>query len=132
MEEIVQDMYITYWNHINSNMLRFTDNRLLKWSISRASQYEYIPVMGAGETIYIKRTPVTNSEYFTFLEETKNKNPPNWENGQYINGEDDYPVNYISYEDTIKYCQWLTNKDKSNDKNNTYRIPSETEWELAA
>ena len=41
MEEIVQDMYITYWNRINSNMLRFTDDRLLKWVISKASQYEY-------------------------------------------------------------------------------------------
>ena len=66
MEDIVQDIYITYWNRINSNMLRFTDSRLLKWQISKASQYEYIPVMGAGESIYIKRTPVTNSEYYKF------------------------------------------------------------------
>lgn len=36
MEEIVQEMYITYWNRINSSMLRFTDTRLLKWSISNA------------------------------------------------------------------------------------------------
>ena len=69
MKEIVQDMYITYWNRINSNMLRFTDDRLLKWVISKASQYEYIPVMGAGETIFIKRTPVTNSEYYKFVKE---------------------------------------------------------------
>ncbi len=45
MEEIVQEMYITYWNRINSSMLRFTDSRLLKWKISEASKYEYIPVM---------------------------------------------------------------------------------------
>jgi hypothetical protein len=69
MKEIVQDMYITYWNRINSNMLRFTDDRLLKWVISKASQYEYIPVMGVGETIFIKRTPVTNSEYYKFVKE---------------------------------------------------------------
>ena len=35
MEDIVQDIYITYWNRINSNMLRFTDSRLLKWQISK-------------------------------------------------------------------------------------------------
>ena len=58
MEEIVQEMYLTYWNRINSTMLRFTDSRLLKWSIPDAANYEYIPVMGAGETIYVKRTPV--------------------------------------------------------------------------
>ena len=50
MEEIVQDMYITYWNRINSNMLHFTDTRFTKWSISNAVKYEYIPVLGAGET----------------------------------------------------------------------------------
>lgn len=67
MEEIVQEMYITYWSRINSSMLRFTDTRLLKWRISEAAQYEYIPVMGAGESIYVKRTPVTNAEYAEFM-----------------------------------------------------------------
>ena len=128
MEDIVQDMYITYWNRINSNMLRFTDNRLLKWVVSKASEYEYIPVMGAGETIYIKRTPVTNSEYAEFIKEKKYKAPSNWENKQYLTGEDDYPVNYVSYNDAINYCNWLTSKDGVN----TYRLPSESEWELAA
>jgi len=54
MKEIVQDMYITYWNRINSNMLRFTDDRLLKWVISKASQYEYIPVMGVAKLFLLK------------------------------------------------------------------------------
>ena len=101
MEEIVQDMYITYWNRINSNMFRFVDNRLLKWTISKASEYEYIPVMGAGETIYVKRTPVMNSEYAKFIEEKGYKVPSNWENGKYSQGEDEYPVNYVSYKDAI-------------------------------
>ena len=69
MQEIVQEMYITYWNRINSSMLRFTDSRLLKWKISNASNYEYIPVMGAGNSIYVKRTPVTNKEYAEFIKQ---------------------------------------------------------------
>lgn len=48
-------------------------------------------------------------------------------NGKYLNGEDDYPVNYVSYKDAINYCDWLSDKDS-----NTYRIASESEWELAA
>ena len=128
MEDIVQDIYITYWNRINSNMLRFTDSRLLKWQISKASQYEYIPVMGAGESIYTKRTPVTNSEYYKFIKENGYKAPSNWENGKFLNGEDDYPVNYVSYKDAQNYCNWLSSKDSSN----KYRIASESEWELAA
>lgn len=128
MQEIVQEMYITYWNRINSSMLRFTDSRLLKWKISNASNYEYIPVMGAGNSIYVKRTPVTNKEYAEFIKATGYKTPSNWTNGTYTQGEDDFPVNYISYIDAEEYCKWLTTKDGQN----TYRLPTESEWELAA
>lgn len=128
MEEIVQEMYITYWNRINSSMLRFTDSRLLKWGISGAFRYEYIPVMGAGESIYVKRTPVTNAEYAEFLADTGYLAPSNWENGTYQTGEDELPVNFVSYEDAQAYCIWLTEKDGVN----TYRLPNESEWELAA
>lgn len=128
MQEIVQEMYITYWNRINSSMLRFTDSRLLKWKIAEASKYEYIPVMGAGDSIYVKRTPVTNKEYAEFIKATGHSSPQNWTNGTYPSGEDDYPVNYVSYNDAVEYANWLTKKDGTN----TYRLPSETEWELAA
>lgn len=128
MEEIVQEMYITYWNRINSSMLRFTDTRLLKWKISNALQYDYIPVMGAGESIYVKRTPVTNAEYAEFINATDEDVPSNWVNGTYPDGEDNYPVNYVSYIDAENYCEWLTEQDGVN----TYRLPNESEWELAA
>ena len=128
MEEIVQEMYMTYWNRINSSMLRFTDTRLLKWSVSNASNYEYIPVMGAGKTIYVKRTPVTNAEYAEYLAATGAEAPSNWTDGTYPEGEEKFPVNYVSYEDAQAYCAWLTKQDGVN----TYRLPNESEWELAA
>ncbi len=37
MEDLVQDIYITYWDRINSSMLRFTDPRLLEWKIAATS-----------------------------------------------------------------------------------------------
>ena len=128
MEEIVQEMYITYWNRINSSMLRFTDTRLLKWRIADAPKYEYIPVMGAGESIYVKRTPVTNQEYAAFVKATGAQVPSNWTKGTYPKGEDNYPVNFVSYLDAESYCAWLTKQDGVN----TYRLPNESEWELAA
>ncbi len=128
MEEIVQEMYITYWNRINSSMLRFTDDRLLKWRIQSAYKYDYIPVMGAGESIYVKRTQVTNAEYKAFIEDTNYPAPSNWSNGTYPAGEDNLPVNFVSYYDALAYCEWLDR----NDKDNTYRLPNESEWELAA
>lgn len=128
MEDLVQDIYITYWDRINSSMLRFTDPRLLEWKIATAPRYEYIPVMGAGESIYIKRTPVTNEEYAEFLSATGYPTPSNWTDGTYPAGEADFPVNFVSYEDAQAYCDWLTEQDGVN----TYRLPSESEWELAA
>ncbi len=128
MYDIVQEMYITYWSRINSSMLRFTDTRLLKWKIADAANYDYIPVMGAGETLYVKRTEVTNAEYAEYLASTGADAPSNWTNGTYPDGEGDYPVNYVSYEDAESYCEWLTAQDGVN----TYRLPNESEWELAA
>ena len=128
MEDIVQDMYKTYWNRINSSMLRFTDTRLLKWRIADAPRYDYIPVMGAGESIYVKRTQVTNAEYAEFLKDTGKNAPSNWTNGEFTKGEEDYPVNFVSVDDAKAYCEWLTEKDGKN----TYRLPNESEWELAA
>lgn len=128
MEEIVQEMYKTYWDRIYSSMLRFTDSRLLKWKVSDAAKYDYIPVMGAGETVYIKRTQVTNAEYAVFLADTGNAAPQNWINGSYPAGEENYPVNFVSYDNALEYCAWLTQKDGVN----TYRLPNESEWELAA
>ena len=128
MEDIVQEMYKTYWNRINSSMLRFTDSRLLKWKVSDAAKYDYIPVMGAGTTVYVKRTQVTNAEYAAFLADTGKTAPQNWVDGGYPAGEENYPVNFVSCEDAAAYCAWLTEKDGEN----TYRLPNESEWELAA
>lgn len=128
MEELVQDIYITYWDRINSSMLRFTDPRLLEWKIAAAPRHEYIPVMGAGETIYVKRTPVTNAEYAEFLRATGYPAPANWLDGTYPEGEEALPVNFVSYADAQVYCAWLTEQDGVN----TYRLPNESEWELAA
>ena len=128
MEELVQDIYITYWDRINSSMLRFTDPRLLEWKIAAAPRHEYIPVMGAGETIYVKCTPVTNAEYAEFLRATGYPAPANWLDGTYPEGEEALPVNFVSYADAQAYCAWLTEQDGVN----TYRLPNESEWELAA
>ena len=128
MEDLVQEIYITYWDRINSSMLRFTDPRLLEWRVAGAARYDYIPVMGAEASIYLKRTPFTNGEYAEYVEDTGAAVPSNWVNGTYPAGERDFPVNFVSYEDALGYCAWLTEEDGVN----TYRLPNESEWELAA
>ena len=64
--------------------------------------------------------PVTNREYEEFdpLHHTKRN--------QYSD-QDDQPVVNVSWEDAVRYCQWLS--DKTGQK---YRLPNEREWEFAA
>lgn len=126
MNDIVQDMYITYWEHINDSMLRFTDPRLYganRWIIADAYKYDYIPIMGAGTSVYIKRYPVTNGEYKAYLTAT-GKTIPN----RLKTEDENLPVNYISCNDALAYCEWMNTQDTTN----SYRLPSESEWELAA
>ena len=54
--------------------------------------------------------------------------PSNWTDGTFPAGEEDYPVNFVSFEDAQAYCAWLT----ANYGTHLYRLPSESEWELAA
>lgn len=128
MEDIVREMHETREDRINSSMLRFTDPRILQWKTAEAALYDYIPVMGAGENVYVKRTPVTCAEYAVFVEQTGHAAPETWDGSNYPEGEGDYPVNFVSYEDAVAFCAWLTERDGSN----TYRLPTESEWELTA
>ena len=62
--------------------------------------------------------PVTNKEY--------EKYDPGHTRYEY-SAQDDQPVVNVSWEDAVKYCQWLSEKTGQ-----TYRLPTEAEWEYAA
>jgi len=92
---------------------------------------------------YMGKYEVTIGEYLAFCEETKG-NYPEWlepGNDYHIEtGNNDFykkrgvsrenknhPVTGVSWNDAVAYCQWLSRKTGQ-----TYRLPTEAEWEYAA
>ena len=77
---------------------------------------------------YLCRHPVTNAEYAEFANATGHSVPRYWKNGIFPKGKDKHPVVWVSYDDALDYCAWLSEKDPTR----AYRLPSEAEWEAAA
>jgi len=68
---------------------------------------------------YISRRLITNAEYEQFDRAHQAKRAPN--------AGDQHPVVYVSYLDAVKFCQWLSTRERRK-----YRLPTEAEWEYAA
>ena len=68
---------------------------------------------------YLSRHPITNAEYEKFDPAHKSRRGA-W-------ADDRHPAIYVSYLDAVKFCQWLSNRERKR-----YRLPSEAEWEWAA
>jgi len=103
------------------------------FSYDLATREDFMPYpdvsgkMIAVDSFLIDKYPVTNAQYYEFILNTGYipKDTANylrhWAEGIYKQGQDNYPVVYISYEDASAYAKW-TRK----------RLPSEAEWQLAA
>ena len=68
---------------------------------------------------YMSRFPVTNAEYEQF--------DPTHARKRAAGAGATHPVIYVSSLEAIKFCQWLSTRERRK-----YRLPTEAEWEYAA
>jgi formylglycine-generating enzyme required for sulfatase activity len=99
------------------------------FSFSVSTTDEFIPYPQVStrnmtvDTFLIDKFPVTNAQYYEFIVRTGYRPADttrylrHWSSGMYRQGQDRYPVVYISYEDAAAYAKWAGK-----------RLPSEAEW----
>jgi formylglycine-generating enzyme required for sulfatase activity len=70
---------------------------------------------------YLGATEVTNAQYELFDPEHKKLRGTSG-----VSTADDEPVTYVTWQNAVDFCKWLSKKD-----GHPYRLPTEAEWEYA-
>jgi len=130
--QILRDALIDILQKKSKYVERLDEEILVKISVvlgnlgdTRLGQFCRIDGNGFQSSSFeIGQYPVTNSEYYAYIEDVNLPLPLSW-NGSVPLGLANYPVVNVSYEDANAYCKWLSNKQKQ-----VCRLPTEKEWRL--
>jgi iron(II)-dependent oxidoreductase len=73
------------------------------------------------KAFFLDKTEVTNAEYQKFINATNYEAPPHWKDKIFPQGQANFPVVQVNWQDANAYAQWAGK-----------RLPTEVEWEAAA
>jgi serine/threonine protein kinase/formylglycine-generating enzyme required for sulfatase activity len=89
---------------------------------------KFVPV---GEELMVSTWETRLQDYALFLQETQGKPLPKPDFAQ----APDHPVVYIRRDDAIAFCQWLTARERKEERiqfSYEYRLPTDAEWSMMA
>ena len=119
-EKAERAQFVNYSNSVGSQMILIPSAEFVMGSEAPDAAPNERPLTRITLTrFYLSRYPVTNAEYEEFDPTHSRKRTPG--------AGDRHPVVYVSHLDAIKYCQWLSTRERKR-----YRLPTEAEWEYAA
>lgn len=110
----------------------------------------FVPVpIGAGESqgqrVLFSIWETRSKDYAAFVKETKHDAGTDWIEGVYKEvpvgrgegesaEESSHPVAYVSHDDAVAFCEWLTKKDRASGligPQDKYQLPTDMEWSYA-
>jgi len=118
---------------------------MIEWVYIKGGSYDMGDVFNMGIPIenppinvtvsdfYISKYEITYNQFRSFIDDTKyitdaeRVGGNNWRSPGFNVQNENYPVVYVSWNDAVEFCRWLSSKTGEN-----IRLPYEKEWEYAA
>lgn len=110
-------------NSIKLEMVTIPPGQFYMGSDGRGKNFDEAPahIVNITKSFKISSTEITNAQYELF-----NASHKSYRGKKGLSKGDNEAVIFVSYDDAVAFCKWLSGKEGKN-----YRLPTEAEWEYA-